>query len=682
MGDLGASTAIDETESARSEAIITELFGPLADRVRGAGSQDAYVKLLLSSIFLRHCARLSWADVREEVRQSLDTQSDPRQLLRIIGSRTDIALREHGLPPGISSALDDLRGDAIEDLAHVIRLCEDLGPKDFSAVLDRFGAWLGKHNESFFTPRSVVHLIVQMLNGNLRKAARIHDPYVRGGELLLGALEAGGLVALSGASPSDDMLRFAGMNLLLNGGRADLSKGTTAPWNQPMTRHVDLILTNPPFNNKGSSAINIGKEDWAFAPPPGHNRNYAWLQHVTFSLEPAGKAIVLMPNQAAVSVDSQEHLIRKRMIQEGVVEFMIALPRQLFATTTVPAMIWGLRSPLERADSVLFIDIRQAGSKHGKQRVLDPAEIRAVAGCLSLWRAGTEGFTSVMQGIGKAAVASIEEIERQDYSLDPSDYLAAELLDLDHRALAAIPKMAAAVELGTQRTLMADKNAASIVFEYREVDGESSPCRWRRTQMGDVCVMKTGPSHSLVKKAARAADGVPLIVPSNLRDHRILATEAERIDTEVAQAMERFQIKGDDILFVRTGSVGPVALVTAAEEHWLFGTNLIRIRCREGIDPGYLLAYLSSRPAQMWILARTESATAIPSISAESLKRLPVNVPPLDEQRRVSDLLAKADMQITAHRALADTAMDLRTLLADGLTSGRLIANLPPGETT
>jgi type I restriction enzyme M protein len=677
MRDPGTSTARDKTEAVRSEAIITELFGPLADRVRGAGSQGAYINLLLSSIFLRHCARSSWADVREDVRESLDTQSSPRHLLSAIGRRTDTALREHGLLPGISSTLGELRGDAIEDLAHVLRLCEDLGPKDFSAVLDRFGAWLGTHDESFFTPRAVVHLIVQMLNGNLREAARIHDPYARGGELLVGALKTGGLITLSGASPSGDMLRLAGMNLLLNGGQADLSTGTTAPWTQAATRQVDLILTNPPFNNKGSSAIDVQEEDWIFAPPPGHNRNYAWLQHITVSLKPAGKAIVLMPNQAAVSVDKQEHLIRKKMIQAGAVEFMIALPRQLFATTTVPAMIWGLRSPLHRPDSVFFIDIRQAGSKQGKQRVLDPAEIRAVVSCLRLWRAGAEDFTTVMQGIGKAAAASIEEIKRQDYSLDPSDYLAAQLLDLDHRALAAIPKIAAAVELKARQALMADEKAASIAFEYSGLDGESCPRHWRRTQIGDICDMKTGPSHSLIKKAVRAVGGVPLIAPSNLRDHRILATEADQITAEVASELERFQIEEDDILFVRTGSVGPVALVTAAEERCLFGTNLIRIRCHEDIDPGYLLAYLSSRPAQKWIQARTESATAIPSISAESLKRLPVNLPPPDEQRLVSNLLAKADMQITAHRALADTAVDLRTLLTEGLTTGRLIANLP-----
>ena len=107
--------------------------------------------------------------------------------------------------------------------------------------------------------------------------------------------------------------------------------------------------------------------------------------------------------------------------------------------------------------------------------------------------------------------------------------------------------------------------------------------------------------------------------------------------------------------------------MTESDEGWLFGTNLIRLRCHEDVDPGYLLAYVSSRPAQRWIQARTESATAIASISARSLGRLPVNLPPLDEQRRITALLGKVDMQITAHRNLADTAADLRILFTDGL---------------
>ena len=146
------STVRDETDTAASEAILSELFGPLADRVRGTGPKAAYVNLLLSSVFLRHKAQPSWADLREDVREALDAQSAPVELLRIIGRRADTALRKHRLPPGISAAVDDLRGDAIEDLAHVIRLCEDLGPKDFSALLDRFGAWMGADDESSLLP--------------------------------------------------------------------------------------------------------------------------------------------------------------------------------------------------------------------------------------------------------------------------------------------------------------------------------------------------------------------------------------------------------------------------------------------------------------------------------------------------------------------------------------------------
>ena len=303
----------------------------------------------------------------------------------------------------------------------------------------------------------------------------------------------------------------------------------------------------------------------------------------------------------------------------------------------------GIRSPSKRPDSVLFIDIRRAGSRQGKQRILDPAEIQAVADCLRMWRAGAEDFASVMHGIGQATVASSEG--NREAGLLPGSLRLPRgpaTLILRRQALVAIPEIAAAMELRTRRARMADEKAASIVVEHHQVDGESSHHHWRRVQILEICDMKTGPSHSLVKKAVRAEYGVPLIVPSDLRDHRILASKAERITAEAAGALERFQLRENDILFVRTGSVGPVALVTESEERWLFGTNLIQLRCHEDVDPGYLLAYLSSRPAQKWIKARAESATvALRSISAGSLGRLPVNLPPRDEQRRVTDLLAK-----------------------------------------
>lgn len=102
------------------------------------------------------------------------------------------------------------------------------------------------------------------------------------------------------------------------------------------------------------------------------------------------------------------------------------------------------------------------------------------------------------------------------------------------------------------------------------------------------------------------------------------------------------------------------------------GTNLMRLRAHEGVDPGYLLALLSSRPAQEWITRRSESATAIPSISTTTLGSLPALWPPPAEQRRIGAVLADFDDQIAAHRALADAAEGLRADVADHLVAGLL----------
>lgn len=666
MREPGTSAVRNDMEDTGTEAIITELFGPLADRVCGGGPKSAYSNLVLSSVFLRHCARSRWADVRENVRVFLDAQHHPRELLRIIGRHADTTLKEHRLPTGSAAALRSLRGDAADDLAHVIRLCEELGPGDFPALLDRSGTWGGTPDESFFTPRSVVDLIVQMLSGDYGEAIRIYDPYARGGELLAGVLGIARGSSLSGASPSDDMLRIAGMHLLLSGGRADLHRGTATPWNQPAGQQADLIVANIPFNSRVPAAAKTRRA----GPPPQGGGNYLWLEHIVASLRRAGRAIVLMPNQAAVSTDDGDQSVRTRMIREGTVEFIVALPRGLFAATRVGAMIWGLRAPAERPDSVLFIDIRQAGSKRGAQRILASAEIQSVADCLRSWRSGTADLASSLYGTGKAAVASTEEIRQRDYSLEPSDYLTDQLLDPGPAAIVGAPDLAAAVAARARAAWEADEKTARIVT----ATGDGQRPSGRRTYLSEICDPQAGPSHSMVKQAERAREGIPLIVPANLRGHRILVSGAELISAETAWDMARFRLRADDILFVRTGSAGPVALVTEAEEGWLFGTNLIRLRCRQDVEPGYLLAVLSSRSAQRWIRARTESSTAIPSISAKTLGKLPVNLPPLEEQRRVSELLAEVDMQIAAHRALAETAQDWRAVLADGLISGLLIA--------
>jgi type I restriction enzyme M protein len=676
MNDPGMSTTKIVPRASASEVLLTELFGPVATRVRAGAPMAAYTCLLFCVVFLRHHEQGSWPDLRERLRKAVDEQSAPSALLRVIGRRVDEALRKSRLPSGVSASLGELRGDGIDDLAHVIHRCEELGPEDFPALLDRSSIAVGSPDGLSFTPRSVADLITEIVAAELSDGARVHDPHVRRGELLAAALRTERPIMLSGNSPSADTLRVAGMNLLLHGGHVRLSRETAAPWNEPVKRPFDLILTNPPFNNKGSVAKN--REGWLFGPP-GATDNYAWLQYIIASLSAAGKAIVLMPNRAAVSPEENEHHIRTQMLQQGTVEFIIALPRQIFAGTDVPTMIWGLRAAPEGSNSVLFIDVRRARRKRGQRRVFNQAEIQATAECLRLWRAGEKEFARAMGSVGQATAASVERLEQQDYSLDPSDYLDDELTGSVQMPVAEISEVSEALKDLAEQARTADRNMAHVIGEWREPNRDRSLDPWRKITLGEICELTMGPAYSRVKNAARAEGGIPIVVPSNLRDRRVVVTEAERITAAAADDLKRFRLTENDILFVRTGSVGPVSFVTSEETGYLFGTNLIRIRCHEDVDPGYVLAYLSSGWAQRWIHRRTESATAIPSISVGSLKRLPVNLPPPAEQARVSGLLAQVDRQITAHRKIAETASELRTLLADGLTSGAT-ERKPTGE--
>jgi type I restriction enzyme M protein len=662
-------------EDSALQARLTELFGPLADRVCGGGSRAAYADLVLSLIFLRNRARSLWGQVREDVRGTLEAQSEPHELLSRISRYADTALQEHRLSPGLLAAnINELHGEAIDDLSHVVRLCEDLGPEAFSSVLDRFSTWLGKGDEAFFTPRGVTDLLVDLLVRDVNEPVHVYDPNVRGGELLARIHEVVEDAALSGASPSMKMLRLAGMNVSLSNGKGEFNERPASPWENTVPLKADFILTNPPFNSNRGSAGRVKERNWIFGPPPAHNDNYAWLQHAVISLNPSGRAAVLMPNQAAVSSDEKERFIRARMIEEGSVELIVALPRNLFTATAVPTMVWGLTAPSKNVKSILFIDARRAGSKSGKTVRLDTSDVDKLVSCIEAWRNGDDNFTEAMRGIGRAVAASIEEVREREYTLDPSDYVAEEILDTGKLYRISMPNPAITLHSKIQDAQVADDNVSGIAVALRPSDDNVLAGSWLQAHLHELCSIQSGPSYSLLQKAARTPDGVPLVIPGHLRARRIIASHPDRIAALAADSMKRFKLQKNDILIVRTGTVGTIALATASEEGWLPDTNLIRIRPNAGIDARYLLAFLSTRFAKQWITTRAQSATAIPTINSKTIGNLPVNLPPPDEQRRIGNLLSKIDAVVVAHRSIADSAEELGESLADALTSGTLLA--------
>jgi len=658
------------------EEILTELFGPLGRRVRGSASAAAYLHLVTGLIFLHHNDRNAWARLRDDVHTASDTQSDPHQLMRTIGQRIEAARAAGGLlsDPGKGpSSFAALGGPAAEDLGQIMRRCEDLPRTVFEDLLRHYERWDARGGAPATTPRSLVDLIMA-LSVRADDRIHVHDPYARAGEMLLGAWAANRPVTLSGNAADPDLCRLAEMGIHLGGGRARLTPGSPAPWRQAPAALADLIVTNPPFNAT-SPGDPPADDSWLFGPPPAHNDNYAWLQHVLASLTPDGRAAVVMPNRAAASDDDREQHLRARMVEAGAVEFVLALPRQLFAPTRVAVMLWGLRVPgTTPTDHVLFLEIHGRGQMSRQQRILTPEEIHTAAVCLGRWRTHPEEATSptgiTYPGLTARAVPRTA-LAQLGYSLDPADHLTSRTTP-DPVAL-TLHRPAEALDEHLYLAEQTDAKVRAIIVE----PGAAFADPWPSVPLKELCTLQAGPSHQTVRRLRDTEYGIGLIAPRDLVDRRIQMDTVRRIHPDQTVGMSLFTLHANDILFVRTGTVGPLARVDATQQGWLLGTNLMYLRAHHDVDPAYLLAVLSARHAQSWIARRAQSATAIPSISARTLGTLRLPLPPLAEQQRIGAVLTDLDNQITAHRALADAADRLRADLADHLTSGLLTAAQP-----
>ncbi|MFE3545390.1 N-6 DNA methylase [Nocardia sp. NPDC059177] len=613
-----------------------ELFGPLAQRVRGGGPQMDYLQLLLCAVFVRVCAPGQWARATDLVAEAVADQGDPAKLLDSIATIADVVLREHGVLPGMRPVFARLQPTAVEDVAQVLRTCHGLDRDSFEPILDRFAEWSHRDSNELFTPRAVVQLVTDVLLGEVTGTVQCHDPYLRSGEFLSGAAsmlsEATSMVrgmATSGFGRSPEQLRIAAMHTAVHGvDVADLRQGDALASGtvseQPM--RFDVVMTNPPFNQRSSNDWPAPPGGWPFDAPPKKNGNFAWLQHVYASLDDGGRAAVVMPNQAGVSEDKAEHAIRAAMVEHGVVECVVALPPGLFPTTPVPVSVWFLARRKEVPDSVLLIDARAAGQKRGGRRRLSDQDLRSIVDCLQEWRTGAADFDTKDLSFGGIAVAAdLAAIRRLAHSLSPAD--------------------------------------------YRPVPGVTST--ENAVPLSALCKIQAGPSNDVIKKLPFTDHGVPIVAPAQLRHRGITDEHTKWARPEDAARLGKYQLTDQDILCSRTGTLGPCAIADSSAEGMLFATGLIRLRVRdpEVVDPRYLIAFLSLPSTVTWIANRA-AGTTIPSISSANLGKLLVPLPSLDEQGRIGAAVCAADAGIMALHKQIQIAEGARTDAAIALFAG------------
>ena len=272
----------------------------------------------------------------------------------------------------------------------------------YEYFLSQFASAEGKKGGQFYTPRSVVQVLVEML---APYRGRVYDPCCGSGGMFVQseafiAAHGGriGDVSIYGQESNYTTWRLCKMNLAIRGIDGNIAHGDTFLNDRFPDLRADFILANPPFNLRdwGQDSLKNSPR-WAFGTPPANNANFAWMQHMIHHLAPGGYAGIVLANGSMSSNTSGEGEIRKAIGEANLVDCMVALPGQLFYSTQIPACLWFLSKDREgrrgrtrdRRDEILFIDARQMGRMMDRtHRELTPEDIRKIADTYHAWRGG------------------------------------------------------------------------------------------------------------------------------------------------------------------------------------------------------------------------------------------------------------------------------------------------------
>jgi type I restriction enzyme M protein len=352
-------------------------------------------------------------------------------------------------------ALDKQRLGELIDLIGKIALgakehqSKDVLGRVYEYFLSQFASAEGKKGGQFYTPRSVVRVLVEML---APYKGRVFDPCCGSGGMFVQSekfVEAHGGrigdIAVYGQESNPTTWRLAKMNLAIRGIDSNLGSENADSFHRDLHKDLkaDYVLANPPFNDSDWGGDRL-REDvrWKYGIPPVGNANFAWVQHFIHHLAPTGTAGFVLANGSMSSDQSGEDEIRKAIIEADIVDCMVAMPGQLFYSTQIPVCLWFLardkknglgsrgRKMRNRQNETLFIDARRLGTLVDRvHRDLDDDDISRITQTYHRWRGDNPGRYEDAPGFCKSV--TIAEIASHYFVLTPGRYVGAQQLEDD-----------------------------------------------------------------------------------------------------------------------------------------------------------------------------------------------------------------------------------------------------------
>ncbi|MFE7235067.1 type I restriction-modification system subunit M [Streptomyces sp. NPDC057596] len=492
----GKKKPADQAElfSASTAKEIQDILWKAADKLRGSIDAAQYKEFVLGLIFLKYVsdafeerrtelakelvedgisedrldnfledrdeytgAHVFW--VPETARWSwIATHAKAQGVGKLLDEAMDAIMRENASLTGVlpkifnQDRVDQKRLGELVDLISDARFggsedkpAQDLLGEVYEYFLGNFARAEGKRGGEFYTPSSVVRLIVEILEPY---EGRVYDPACGSGGMFVQAakfIEAHrgrghkADISVYGQELNERTWRLGKMNLAIHGIDGNLAArwGDTFADDKHADLKADFVMANPPFNIKDWTRDETDPR-WKYGVPPKNNANYAWLQHVISKLGEKGTAGIVLANGSMSSQSSGEGEIRQALIEADQVACMVALPSQLFRTTQIPACLWflakdkspqGARRLDDRRGETLFIDARGMGEMVDRtERILTEDELAKIADTYHAWRgtaSAREAGLRYEDVPGFCFSADLEKVREHGYVLTPGRYVGA-----------------------------------------------------------------------------------------------------------------------------------------------------------------------------------------------------------------------------------------------------------------